>query len=97
MLRQLSSPAILEIVEPICNTNPRQQMEPPVNSQKAIYLWLQLFYDIFNDEQLIGKLQNTLKMTFRTEGKLEESIVANLIERNANMIQIRKRRIGRQF
>jgi hypothetical protein len=50
-----------------------------------------------DDEQLTKKLQNIIKGTLGTEGSPEESIVANILERNTSRVQRRKWRYGREF
>jgi hypothetical protein len=72
-------------------------MESSDKSQKDVELWLQLFSNILDDEQLTEKLQNKIKVALGIEGNPEEFIVANLPERKASRVQRRKRRIGREF
>jgi len=80
MFRKLSSSAVPEVAERSFKPNPHQprvvgeslsQMEPLGTSHKALDLWLQLFSNILDDEQLSGKLQNKIKMALGTKGNLE--------------------------
>jgi hypothetical protein len=80
MFRQLSSSAMPEVVEPSSKPNPHQprvigesltQMEPPGKSQKVVDLWLQLFSDILDDEQLTGKLWKHTQKGLGNQRKLK--------------------------
>jgi hypothetical protein len=53
-------------------------MESLGKSQKAINIFLQLFFYILDVEKLTKNLRNTINMALRAEGKLEEFIAYNL-------------------
>lgn len=68
------------------------------NYSKSIYLWTSVFYDILDDEQLTGKLQNTIKkLTGAAEDEKDSGISANLPERHSHRVRRRKRRTGKEF
>jgi hypothetical protein len=83
--------------QPKASRESSAQMDPSGKAQKVVDLWLQLFSDILDDEQLTGKLWNTIKLALGAEGNPEEFITANLPEKNASRIQRRKRRSGKEF
>ncbi|RWR97952.1 putative ribonuclease h protein [Cinnamomum micranthum f. kanehirae] len=68
------------------------------NYSKSIYVWTSFFYDILDDEQLTGKLQNTIKkLTGAAEDENDSGISANLPERHSHWVRRRKRRTGKEF
>jgi hypothetical protein len=99
----MSNSAIPEVVNPSC-TPPYQVAKtfvpskgPYHESKNIISLWLELFYDILNDEHLTQKLRNTIIISMGVEGNVEGSIVVNLTEKDEGWIQRRKKRSGCEF
>jgi len=100
MFCQMSNPTMEIVTKPSFEFQPRvaenmlTQKDPLGKLQKTIDLWLQLFSDILDDEQLTKKMQNILKGTLGTEGSPKESIVANILEMDTTRIQRTKWRYG---
>jgi hypothetical protein len=100
MFRHMPSPSTPVVVEMSSKLNPHHprvaresstQMESSGKSQKVVDLWIQLFSNILDDEQLTEKLWNTIKVALGAEGNPEEFISTNLQERKASRVQRRKR------
>jgi len=92
IFRHMSKPAILAVVEPSVEIQPRvaknmfSLKDPPTKSQNTIDLWFQLFFEILDEKKLTKTLWNMLKGTLETEGSQEKLIIANLPERNTSRI-----------
>jgi F-type H+-transporting ATPase subunit a len=56
-------------------------------SKRVVALWLQLFSEILEDEQLTGKLWNTLKLLMGSSGDSNEELVVNLRERRTDRVK----------
>jgi hypothetical protein len=73
------------IIEPCIEMKPNHaenlvvKKGSPTTPHKTIGLWLQIFSDILDDEQLTKELWDTLKGTLEVEGNTEESIVFNIL------------------
>ena len=69
------------------------QMESLGKSLNDIGLWIQLFYNILDDEYLIEKLWNKIKVAMGAEGNPYEFIVSNHPERKESRVYRRRRRM----
>jgi hypothetical protein len=103
-LRKISSkPAVVETISKMNSHQPRvsresyAQMESSGKPKKVVDLWIQLFSDILDDEQLTEKFHNTMKVALGAEGNPKEFVVINLPERKTSRFQRRNRRNDREF
>jgi hypothetical protein len=49
-------------------------------------MWIQLFFDILDDEKLTKKLWNTINVNLGAKGNLKEFMFSNLSENNSNRV-----------
>jgi hypothetical protein len=49
-------------------------------------MWPEIFSNKLDDEQLTGKLWNTIKLALGAEGNLEYFIASNILENNVGRI-----------
>jgi hypothetical protein len=103
MFRHVSVPSTPEVVETNFKLTPHQptiaressiQLESLGKSHKVFDIWFQLFSDILDDENIIEKLKNTIKVALGAKVNQFDFIVANLPGRKESRVQIRNRRTG---
>lgn len=98
MFQNLSVPTTPGVAEPTQNRGPYQGKHAPScgnptetsasgKSKRVVALWLQLFSEILEDEQLTGKLRNTLKLLMGASGDSNEEVVVNLPERRTDRVK----------